>query len=206
MERGLPLYQNTTVMKVQALAKGSKLVEWCAIIRISLLLTLLQLPNTLSDAEDVDLSTAISANSTYNTEQSQCTSRKPTLKDILLNRSRCDCGNMTSANDSAIESKACLVRPRCDEINGCNAPLHCFDFQQLGNASIIRDPPQTVRVTPHQLESIVEDAAMQNVCAIVLFYAPWCAFSVQFARKFNALGRSFDRLPILAVDLAENDP
>lgn len=104
-------------------------------------------------------------------------------------------------------SEVSLARPKCDAGKGCDAKLHCFDFKTLPpNASIIPDPPQAVVVTPHQLEEIIEDQAMQNCCAVVLFYAPWCTFSVQFARKFNALGRSFESLPILAVDMADNEP
>ena len=124
-----------------------------------------------------------------------------------------DVENVTdSALSSEVEgnttvSEVSLVRPKCDVGKGCDTLLHCFDFKTLpSNASIIPDPPQAVIVTPHQLESIVENQTMQNCCAVVLFYAPWCTFSVQFAQKFNALGRSFENLPILAVDMAENEP
>ena len=124
--------------------------------------------------------------------------------------------DVENVTDSALSSEAegnttvsevSLVRPKCDVGKGCDTLLHCFDFKTLpSNASIIPDPPQAVIVTPHQLESIVENQTMQNCCAVVLFYAPWCTFSVQFAQKFNALGRSFENLPILAVDMAENEP
>lgn len=113
----------------------------------------------------------------------------------------------SEAEDNTTVSEVSLVRPKCDVGKGCDTLLHCFDFKTLpSNASIIPDPPQAVVVTPHQLESIVENQTMQNCCAVVLFYAPWCTFSVQFAQKFNALGRSFKNLPILAVDMAENEP
>ena len=125
------------------------------------------------------------------------------LVDVLLNANRTASENITSNDDA----EAGPQRPKCDEISGCNVPLNCFDFSQFSdNTSFIPDPPHTVLVTPHQLESIVENTTVQNCCAVVLFYAPWCTFSVQFARKFNALGRSFNSLPILAVDLAKNEP
>ena len=99
-----------------------------------------------------------------------------------------------------------LQRPRCEEGKGCDRPLNCFDFRKLGNDSIVPDPPNVVKVTPYELEEILENASIQNCCAIVMFYAQWCEFSAQFGRKFNALGRTFAGLPVLAVDLGENEP
>ena len=115
--------------------------------------------------------------------------------------------NNTHCGASDNLSEVTVLRPKCEDGRGCDAPLHCLDFKTLeSNASIIPDPPQVVLVTPRKLENILEVHNVPNCCAVVLFYAPWCAFSVQFARKFNALGRSFENLPILAVDLAENEP
>lgn len=184
------------MMKLQSLVKCSKLLYWWAIIEI--LLLSLYIP--------VSLSAQCTSGKTEQ-EDAQCSvTNRVSFMDIILNGTQV---NNTIANDTTGVSDACLIRPKCDEITGCNTHLYCFDFKKLSsddNRSIIQEPPQTLLVTPHQLETIVENSAAQNVCAIVLFYAPWCAFSVQFARKFNALGRSFDRLPILAVDLAESEP
>ena len=96
--------------------------------------------------------------------------------------------------------------PRCSVQGGCDSPLSCFDFKTLGNESVIPSPSAAVKVTPHQLEKILENPSTANCCAVVMFYAPWCEFSTQFARKFNALGRTFDGLPTLAVDLGANEP
>ena len=116
------------------------------------------------------------------------------------------CGASDNATNVTL-SEITVLRPKCEDGKGCDEPLHCLDFKTLDpNASIIPDPPQAVLVTPHKLENILEVHGMPNCCAVVLFYAPWCAFSIQFARKFNALGRSFENLPIMAVDLAENEP
>ena len=136
---------------------------------------------------------------------SVCAVPRVSLLSILLNGSSSD---IDGRRDDVSEVSSCSARPKCDEVSGCTAPLHCFDFRQLTdtNASVIPDPPHVVIVTPHQLESIVENSSVQNICAVVLFYAPWCTFSVQFAKKFNALGRSFDSMPFLAVNLAENEP
>ena len=198
--------------------KSAKLRGRWAIIGVSVLISSLQLSNVNSvETESVGIEERkISQQTSGITERevtgTECVSKSPSLMDVLLNvRSNASdvvsrIGNVSSENDSTL-ADAGPLRPKCDEISGCNVPLHCFDFKQLSNsASVIPDPPQPLLVTPHQLEGILEDTAVQNSCAVVLFYAPWCTFSVQFARKFNALGRSFDGLAVLAVDLAENEP
>lgn len=37
-------------------------------------------------------------------------------------------------------------------------------------------------------------------CAVVLFYAKWCYFSANLAPAYNAVGRAFSGIPILAID------
>jgi hypothetical protein len=37
-------------------------------------------------------------------------------------------------------------------------------------------------------------------CAVVLFYAKWCYFSAKLAPMYNAVGRTFSGIPILAMD------
>ncbi|CAB3987475.1 Prolyl 4-hydroxylase subunit alpha-1 [Paramuricea clavata] len=37
-------------------------------------------------------------------------------------------------------------------------------------------------------------------CAVVLFYAKWCYFSTSLAPMYNAVGRAFSGIPILAID------
>ncbi|XP_028405097.1 thioredoxin domain-containing protein 15-like [Dendronephthya gigantea] len=37
-------------------------------------------------------------------------------------------------------------------------------------------------------------------CAVVLFYAKWCYFSANLAPLYNAVGRAFSGIPILAID------
>ena len=106
----------------------------------------------------------------------------------------------------ASHESAEVQKPRCEEGKGCDRPLNCFDFRNLGNDSVVPDPPSVVKVTPYELERILENGSIQNCCAIVMFYAQWCEFSTQFGRKFNALGRTFAGLPVLAVDLGENEP
>ena len=37
-------------------------------------------------------------------------------------------------------------------------------------------------------------------CAVVLFYAKWCYFSAKLAPMYNAVGRAFPGVPVLAFD------
>lgn len=96
--------------------------------------------------------------------------------------------------------------PRCEEGKGCDTPLHCYDFRQEGAETIVPHPPRAVDLSPHELERILENQTIVNCCAIVMFYAPWCDFSVRFAQQFNALGRTFEGLPVFAVDFSIHEP
>lgn len=90
-------------------------------------------------------------------------------------------------------------RPVCKEKIGCDKPLNCFNYSSLTESK------GAFKVTPHNLELILENQAVTNTCAVVMFYAAWCPYSVDFARQFNALGRSYKELPVVAVDFTEND-
>ena len=114
-------------------------------------------------------------------------------------------------NVSYIDGKADILskgkKPKCLDGEGCDIPLHCFNYSSLtDNASVVLEPPQAVSITPLQLEQIIENPSIENNCVLVMFYAPWCEFSTKFARRFNTIGRMFRELPVLAVDLSENEP
>ena len=111
---------------------------------------------------------------------------------------------MKEASTESISSST--GHPRCEESKGCDSPLNCFDFRTLGDGSVVSDPPKAVEVTPYRLAEILEDPSTANCCAVVMFYAPWCEFSVQFARRFNTLGRTFPGLPFLAMDFSKHEP
>lgn len=100
--------------------------------------------------------------------------------------------------DLAPPSSGNWQRPVCRENVGCDIPLNCLNY------SLSRGRTEGARkVAPLQLELILE--GFTNTCAMVMFYAPWCPYSVDFARKFNALGRAYKELPVLAVEFDEND-
>ena len=100
-------------------------------------------------------------------------------------------------------------KPICKAGTGCDVPLNCFNYSSVNvtsNETITGDISRgVVKVTGYKLEGILEDPSITNTCAIVMIYAPWCPFSADFARQFNALGRSYRELPVLAMDLSEVD-
>ena len=49
------------------------------------------------------------------------------------------------------------------------------------------------------------DPKNESVCSIVLFYYPWCIFSAEAAPHFNAIGRLFPGLHVLALDAYTNN-
>lgn len=132
------------------------------------------------------------------------------------NRSKSDAqGDMTNAFMDAVGIKTRMCdqtpppscsgppkewrRPICKEKVGCDRPLNCFNYSSLTESG------RVFQVKPSVLEQILENPAVTNTCAVVMVYASWCPYSVDFARQFNALGRSFKELPVVALDFAESD-
>ena len=109
-------------------------------------------------------------------------------------------------NGSTCATISDFVKPLCEEGRGCNYSLNCFNFTTLGNESFIPYPPSAVKISPLELDSILDNKTYANCCVVVMFFAPWCEFSAQFSRKFNAVGRAFNGLPVLAVNLDEPEP
>lgn len=93
-------------------------------------------------------------------------------------------------------------KPLCKLNEGCDVLLKCHNYSN----STEQETGGTVKVTPIQLEKTLENPSINNTCAVVMFYVPYCPYSTQFGRTFNALGRSYTELPVLAVDFSENNP
>lgn len=92
-------------------------------------------------------------------------------------------------------------KPVCKENVGCDVPLNCFNYSLLSKSKLV----MARRITPRALERVLENPAITNTCAVVMFYAPWCPYSTDFARRFNALGRTYKELPVLAVEFGDSD-
>lgn len=80
----------------------------------------------------------------------------------------------------------------------------CANYRDISN-SVLSDSPSVLNVTSKRLAEILQDNTIVNRCAIVYFYASWSHYSCEYALQYNALGRAFNSLPILAVDLLYND-
>lgn len=140
-------------------------------------------------------------------------SKNDTLAEILQPEGATGVSDSQPLGSSGCNGSSCttvsdFVKPLCEEGRGCNYSLNCFNFSTLGNESFIpRDhPPSAIKISPVELDSILDNKTYANCCVVVMFFAPWCEFSAQFGRKFNAVGRAFDGLPVLAVDLDEPEP
>ena len=85
------------------------------------------------------------------------------------------------------------------------APAYpCTDYRDIQD-SVLSDPSSVLNLTSERLAEILQDDAIVNRCALVYFYASWSHYSCEYALKYNALGRAFNTLPVLAVDLFYND-
>ena len=80
----------------------------------------------------------------------------------------------------------------------------CANYRNISN-SVVSEIPSVLNVTSKQLTEILHDNTVVNRCAIVYFFASWSHYSCEYALQYNAIGRAFNSLPILAVDLQYND-
>lgn len=122
-------------------------------------------------------------------------------KQLLINPRVCSIHDADESEAAELNKKP--KRPKCTANKGCDIPLNCHNYT-ASNATL--GDTQVIQVTTLQLQSIVEDGNLTNNCVLVMFYAPSCEYSVQFARRYNTVGRMFREIPVLAVDLSANEP
>ena len=75
--------------------------------------------------------------------------------------------------------------------------LPCYAMQQFNNA----DFSSVLLMNASRLTSHLA-THKPGMCAVVLFYASWCPFSIKMALFFNALGRLYQGIPFIAVEVA----
>ena len=146
---------------------------------------------------------------TQSINQVQCTNDVHSFRDIVLGRlNNCIRSLDEDHQPQSVPSPAKqeYQRPVCKAGEGCDVPLNYYDFIMNGPRDIVPDPPKVVELSPLQLQNLLGNGTYKNCCALVMFYAPWCEYSVNFAQKFNAIGRTFLNLPVIAVDLSAHDP
>ena len=143
------------------------------------------------------------------TEHSQAQEESQSVLQNDLNTGFWDAVGVKPKNMSLPPSSTEWRRPICKAGLGCDVPLNCFNYSSLNatsnKAAISKNNRTVMKVTAYELEGILEDPLITNTCAVVMIYAPWCPYSADFARQFNALGRTYRELPVLALDLNEND-
>ena len=99
-------------------------------------------------------------------------------------------------------------RPVCDVDVGCKPRLQCLNLSrsELSGVSNVLNQGRVIKVNATQLQYLLDMPKFTNMCMVVMFYATWCQYSVDFSPTYNRLGRLFPQLPFLAVDYGEQDP
>lgn len=77
--------------------------------------------------------------------------------------------------------------------------LHCT----RSNLTIF-DEINTVHLVNGSKLTMYMSVSKPSDCFFVLFFVPWCPFSIKLAPIFNALPRAFDRFDILAFDISKS--
>jgi thiol-disulfide isomerase/thioredoxin len=116
--------------------------------------------------------------------------------------------SITNAKEDSSMNKTNFIKPLCTE-DGCNPRLNCSNLTSI---SLINETymniftqPRVVNVSAHQLQYILEDSLFTNSCVLVLFYAAWCPYSIDFTPTYNALAKYFPQLTVLAMDFGNEN-
>lgn len=118
--------------------------------------------------------------------------------------------NLTSHN-SSLNATGSKIKPVCTLEQGCVPPLTCVGV----NTSLLNDSHMTgvfgksgvVNVTSAQLETLLDSPVFTNSCLLVLYFAAWCPYSVDFMPIYNDLGLMFSNnsLTVVALDFGKKD-
>lgn len=110
------------------------------------------------------------------------------LTETLTNKSELEIAKENETQDDAVVNSTALPKWFCKGLN---------DSQS--NTSIYN---RVVIVTSDELLRKINSSNdnESDSCAIVLFYTSYCPFSAKLAPLYNALGRVYGNLPVLAID------
>lgn len=105
----------------------------------------------------------------------------------------------TSFFSSGVAQSAKASNATVGEITGNNSNK---STELLWNCQKFNMTTQSVIILADKssLEDWLEKINKTRSCAVILFYAKWCFFSARLAPVYNAAGRAFDDVPILALD------
>ena len=95
------------------------------------------------------------------------------------------------------------ICPNEDFLWGSNTPtneslhsLPCYAMEQFNKSDIL----SMILVNSTELMTHL-GSHKAGMCAVVLFYASWCPFSIKMALFYNALGRLYPDIPMFAVKM-----
>lgn len=108
--------------------------------------------------------------------------------ETVTNNSEWETLKENETKDDAIVNSTGLPKWFCKGLNGSQSNTSIY------NRVVIVNSDELLR----QINSSNDNET--DSCAIVLFYTNYCPFSAKLAPLYNALGRVYDNLPVLAID------
>ena len=99
-----------------------------------------------------------------------------------------------------------VVWPVCTANDGCKPRLNCSNLTEITDEhlSAIINRQRVVKVTEEELTQVLSNKTLPSACLMVMFYARWCPYSIQFVPTYNLLGSTMPGLPVLAFDFGAN--
>lgn len=167
--------------------------------------TLLHKVVLVEDEEaSVDIDNSDSVSTVSETQEAFSNEWKTDLANI--NESNLTNGSHLAHNGSS--NSSLKIKPVCTSESGCSPSLQCLNMTTINdtNTTDIVNQGKVVKVISGQLQYLLENPLYTNSCLLVLFYAVWCPYSIEFIPMFNVLGKKFPQLPVLALDFGAEEP
>ena len=160
-------------------------------------------PDVISSEEETSIDANNSKTIPTSFEEQEISSKT----DNPVNVSQSNLTNLTDSSNNRTSNTSVRIRPICTSEDGCNPPLHCCNISTINdtNTTGIIGQGKVVKVTSEKLQYILESPLYTNSCLLVMFYAVWCPYSVEFAPTFNSLGRHFPQILVLALDFGTEE-
>ncbi|KAK7491239.1 hypothetical protein BaRGS_00017510 [Batillaria attramentaria] len=116
------------------------------------------------------------------------------FQEVEKSSNSSDVANKSSANSSEATEKD---ESKNTTDSSKKTKFHCVGKNVTENTTaLVRVVNSTVLL---ELLSFDKNQSVSD-CVLVMFYAPWCHFCAATAPHYNALGRAFPQLDVLAVD------
>ena len=137
-----------------------------------------------------------SADST--SEPNDTTTKENTIDTDVTQKDINDSGSLIIDNST----KRKLHADNATELNSTSSDLPKWHCRQGNNTERNASLQRVLVVDADKLLRWVNTSTdnQSDACAVVLFYTPYCPFCAKLAPLYNALGRVFSSLPVLAID------